>query len=214
MFPEFHRNSSYLIKMHYSSQDLGIQHTFSRNLSHLRQMFVRRFFIWIKVSSYSRTGHSVPHSKLFLWLHTRFNILWIKAQHAFCLLTKSFITSTHQRLLVEQTITTARQTNLCVLTVPGSGQHLLNRHSTGKKSDGFSQNGRDVLSLLFMTPPLLLVHLSNLHWVVPWRARRHFFSHIRWPVWKVLIWTASDECVKPMVVTFVSRKQTGHENLI
>lgn len=157
MFPKLHPNGSYLIKMHYSSQDLSIQHTFSRNLSRLRQMFVRRFFIWIKVTSYSWTGHSVPHSKLFLWLHTRFNILWIKAQHAFCLLTKSFITSTRQWLLVEQTVTSARQTNLFVLGAPGSGQHLLSSHSIGKKRDDFDHNSRmDVLSLLLIASLLLL----------------------------------------------------------
>ena len=135
MFPKLHRNC-YLIKMHYSSQDFSIQHTLSRNLSHLRQMFVRRFFIRIKVTSYSWTGHSLPHSKLFLWLHRRFNILWIKAEHVFCLLTKSFIISTRQRLLVEQTVTTVRQTSLSrKLQVVGSIYYVVTAYERKGMTD-------------------------------------------------------------------------------
>lgn len=51
--------------------------------------------------------------------------------------------------------------------------------------------------------PWSYLNFSYLYWLVTWRVRHFSPIFCIWPVWNVFIWTASNEWVKPMAVTFV-----------
>lgn len=128
-------NCSNFIKMHHSAQDLSTQHMLARNLSHLRQMFVRRFCIWIKVTDYSWTGHS-GQNKQNSFFDSTWDLISCKSKQnmLFVSLQRPVLpadTSDHWQNRVQW----QRHTNLPISRAPSTGQHPLSGHSTGKKRD-------------------------------------------------------------------------------